>query len=181
MRNRTIAGVCSGLADYLEVNTTIVRIIAVCSIFILGPYALLAYVVGWIAMEPNPAPRSNGIRYGGRRSRRAGYRSRRRRHRFAASRLSSSRSDDGDQDADLYGDTGDGSDDPLYSGSGSPAAAARGRRERHTRHNPEPETVNQESVERCTDLFYALESRMRSLEAFITSKKFRLHCEINRI
>jgi hypothetical protein len=36
-------------------------------------------------------------------------------------------------------------------------------------------------MEECADTYYALENRLRELEAFITSKKFRLHCEISRI
>ena len=38
-----------------------------------------------------------------------------------------------------------------------------------------------QSMEDCADIYYTLESRLREIEAFMTSKKFRLHCEINRI
>ena len=37
------------------------------------------------------------------------------------------------------------------------------------------------SREKCTEVYSSLELRMREIEAYMTSKKFRLHCEINRI
>jgi hypothetical protein len=37
------------------------------------------------------------------------------------------------------------------------------------------------SVKECGTAFRAIEARLGHVEAFITSKKFRLHCEINRI
>jgi hypothetical protein len=33
----------------------------------------------------------------------------------------------------------------------------------------------------CTEVFRLLELRLREIEAYMTSKRFRLHCEINRI
>ena len=32
-----------------------------------------------------------------------------------------------------------------------------------------------------TEVFRILELRLREIEAYMTSKRFRLHCEINRI
>jgi hypothetical protein len=37
------------------------------------------------------------------------------------------------------------------------------------------------SRKECTELYNSLEMRLREIEAYMTSKKFRLHCEINRI
>ncbi|MEX1198472.1 MAG: PspC domain-containing protein [Pseudohongiellaceae bacterium] len=37
------------------------------------------------------------------------------------------------------------------------------------------------AMQRCADTLHRSEARLRELEAFITSRKFRLHCEINRI
>ena len=37
------------------------------------------------------------------------------------------------------------------------------------------------SLKECGAAFRSIEARLRHVEAFITSKKFRLHCEINRI
>lgn len=36
-------------------------------------------------------------------------------------------------------------------------------------------------IEKCTKALQATEQRLREVEAYITSKQFRLHCEINRI
>ncbi|MFH2037127.1 MAG: PspC domain-containing protein [Candidatus Zixiibacteriota bacterium] len=48
-----IAGVCGGLGDYFDIDPTIIRIIAIISIFIHG-IGLLAYIVAWIAMPQYP-------------------------------------------------------------------------------------------------------------------------------
>jgi phage shock protein PspC (stress-responsive transcriptional regulator) len=46
--DRMIAGVCAGLADYLGIDVTLVRILAVLgTIFGLGSIAI-AYVIAWI-------------------------------------------------------------------------------------------------------------------------------------
>ncbi|PUB28740.1 phage shock protein C (PspC) family protein [Promicromonospora sp. AC04] len=46
-----IAGVCAGIARRFGWNPTIVRVVAVASIFIPGPQ-VLAYLIGWVAI-PN--------------------------------------------------------------------------------------------------------------------------------
>ncbi len=45
--NQMIAGVCSGLADYLNLDVTIVRLIFV-ALFFLGGHGLLIYIILWI-------------------------------------------------------------------------------------------------------------------------------------
>jgi len=166
MRNRRVAGVCSGLADYFEVSSFTVRVLAVVSLFILGPYALLAYVVGWIAMEPNPARRFNGRRryYKDRLKSRYARRRGRRHSGFTSSRINVPEDD---------------SSDPGYDAGEEPAAAM------HKSNNSDARNGNQtdfnHSIEEAADIYYTLESRLREIEAFMTSKKFRLHCEINRI
>jgi len=179
MRNKRIAGVCSGLADYLEVSPFTVRCVAILSSFILGPYVLLAYGVCWFVIEPNPAPR-----LGSRASHRH-YRGKRHRRRKSHG-LSSSRINTNDEDLDQAA-FDDGSDDPLYdpesstfkvqvdlrsNGKGNSNAES----QKSSRHS-----YNEKAADECADTYYALETRLRELEAFITSKKFRLHCEINRI
>ena len=37
------------------------------------------------------------------------------------------------------------------------------------------------SRDKCTEIYNTLELRLREIEAYMTSKRFRLHCEINRI
>lgn len=46
-KNRMIAGVCGGLADYFDIDPTWVRLIFV-FLFFVGGAALLAYVILWI-------------------------------------------------------------------------------------------------------------------------------------
>ena len=52
-RNRKIAGVCAGLADYMEVSPFVVRIFALLSLF-FGPFAVIAYIIAAIIMDVNP-------------------------------------------------------------------------------------------------------------------------------
>ena len=47
--NKKIAGVCAGVADYLDLDATLVRMVWL-ACFLLGGFGLLAYVIGWIAM-----------------------------------------------------------------------------------------------------------------------------------
>jgi phage shock protein C len=43
--NRMIAGVCAGLADYLNVDPTVVRLLFVLGIFLAGPGIAIAYLI----------------------------------------------------------------------------------------------------------------------------------------
>lgn len=52
--NEMIAGVCSGIADYLDVDTTIIRLIFVLFAF-LGGGGVWIYIVLWIIMPERPA------------------------------------------------------------------------------------------------------------------------------
>ncbi|MBY0503088.1 MAG: PspC domain-containing protein [Bryobacteraceae bacterium] len=49
MANKKIAGVCAGLANYLNVDVTLIRIILL-TMVIAGGFGLLGYVIAWIAM-----------------------------------------------------------------------------------------------------------------------------------
>jgi phage shock protein C len=51
--NSMIAGVCGGLGEYLNVDPTILRVVAVLLIFAKG-IGLLAYLVGWILVPRRP-------------------------------------------------------------------------------------------------------------------------------
>ena len=47
--DRVVAGVCSGIAEYLNIDTTVVRIItAVLTVF--GGSGILIYLVAWLVM-----------------------------------------------------------------------------------------------------------------------------------
>lgn len=52
-QDKMIAGVCSGLADYFDVDVTWIRIAFVVAVMI-GASGLLAYIVLWIAVPPKP-------------------------------------------------------------------------------------------------------------------------------
>jgi len=43
--NRMIAGVCAGLADYLNVDPTVVRLLFVLGVFLTGPGIAIAYLI----------------------------------------------------------------------------------------------------------------------------------------
>ena len=47
---RMVAGVCSGLADHLGVDVTLMRILAVAAVVFTGGAALVAYLAAWILM-----------------------------------------------------------------------------------------------------------------------------------
>ncbi len=127
-RSRTnvrVAGVCAGIADYLNISTFIVRLVTFISIFILGGITFWAYVICWIVLdkEPKSLQKSNH-----------------------GSRVSS-----------------------ATSSSNSRADTVR-----------QPTYVRITTME-CAERLQATERRLREAEAFITSRQFRLHCEINRI
>ncbi len=56
-RDKHIAGVCGGFAEYLELDPTIVRIIWLL-LALVGGGGFLAYLIAWIVMplEPEPTP-----------------------------------------------------------------------------------------------------------------------------
>jgi phage shock protein C len=64
--NRKIAGVCAGLAEYFDLDVTLVRVLwLVITIFSAIVFGILAYVVAWIVMpeEPEylPAPQGHQV------------------------------------------------------------------------------------------------------------------------
>jgi phage shock protein C len=69
MSDKKIAGVCAGMAKYLDVDVTIIRLIWITLIFVPPSLGLIAYIVAWIVMPvdrprlaaPSPEPtRVNG-------------------------------------------------------------------------------------------------------------------------
>lgn len=56
-RDCIIGGVAGGLAEYLDVDPTIVRILWVLLAFADG-IGVLAYIIAWIVVPPNPGPES---------------------------------------------------------------------------------------------------------------------------
>lgn len=50
--NGKVMGVCAGLADATGADATLIRLGAVLSLVVLGPVAILLYLVtGWVAPE----------------------------------------------------------------------------------------------------------------------------------
>lgn len=52
-REKKIAGVCGGLAEYFDVDPTIVRLITLCAI-LLGGMSIVLYLIAWIIMPVRP-------------------------------------------------------------------------------------------------------------------------------
>jgi phage shock protein PspC (stress-responsive transcriptional regulator) len=54
MVNRKIAGVCAGLANYFDIDVTLIRIIVLASAIACG-FGFVAYLIAWIAMPKSYA------------------------------------------------------------------------------------------------------------------------------
>ncbi len=52
-KDKKIAGVCAGLADYFDIDPTIVRLIALALLLGAGTGGL-AYIIGWIIIPQQP-------------------------------------------------------------------------------------------------------------------------------
>ena len=57
MQDRMIAGVASGLAEYLDVDVTIVRII-IAVLVVCGGAGVVLYIAGWLLMPNEGSERS---------------------------------------------------------------------------------------------------------------------------
>ncbi len=159
-RNKRIAGVCSGIADYLEVSTFPVRLVAVISLFVFGPFAFWAYVICAFAFDRDPHAEPSE-----RSARRAA------RHREKAARREA-------RHARRHG-TPNSYVNEEYSPQTDASTAAAGSAQ--TNSNFSGARSNSFTRTQCTEIFSELEMRLREIEAYMTSKRFRLHCEINRI
>ncbi|MFT4861684.1 MAG: phage shock protein C [Pseudohongiellaceae bacterium] len=156
MRKKRIAGVCAGLADYLEVSPLIVRVLTLGSLFILGPFTFWAYIICIFVLEPDPATVEDDYwdtSWRGRRQKRKASR----RERRAAK--------------DQRYATG-------YENLQTKTNMSAGATNSHASNASKP---SQASADECSHAYKQMEKRLRSIEAYMTSKRFRLHCEINRI
>lgn len=53
--NRKIAGVCAGLAEYFDLDVTLVRVLwLLVTVFSAVVFGVVAYVVAWIVMPEEP-------------------------------------------------------------------------------------------------------------------------------
>jgi phage shock protein C len=53
-KDRWVAGVCGGLAEYFNIDPVIIRIIAIILVLPGAVPGLLPYVIMWIAVPENP-------------------------------------------------------------------------------------------------------------------------------
>jgi len=51
--DRKIAGVCAGIADYFDIDPTLVRVLWLIATLVPGPN-ILAYIILWIAVPEGP-------------------------------------------------------------------------------------------------------------------------------
>jgi phage shock protein C len=63
--NKVVAGVCAGIAEYLQVDPTLVRVFFVIGTIVTGGLGLLAYIVLVVIMplpgQPAPFVKSSGV------------------------------------------------------------------------------------------------------------------------
>lgn len=45
-----VAGVCSGIADYFEIDKNVVRLIAAFLLLAMAPVTLITYIVAWVIL-----------------------------------------------------------------------------------------------------------------------------------
>ena len=135
-RDKRLAGVCAGIADYLEVSPFWIRLLTVLSLFVFGPFTVFGYIVCIFLLDPDPFMEDE--------------RRQRRRRRKRRGRRSETASEAGPE-----------------SGPAPAAATAKPGR-------------GSGKAEDCAGTFRDLEKRLREIEAYMTSKRFRLHCEIKR-
>ena len=183
-RDKKIAGVCAGIADYLEVSPFSVRAVTLISQFVFGPFTFWAYIICWIVFDPDPnmSDQDRYERIMRRRERRAERRRARHARRQARRVRKSYRNGEVDAEGiddieDAVNETMDEVDIELRAELGKTFSGFRRKARGRAAAAEEPRVNRQE----CAELYSSLENRLREIEAFMTSKKFRLHCEINRI
>lgn len=148
-RNKRVAGVCSGIADYFEVSAFAVRAVTLFSLFLFGPFTFWAYIVCMFIFEPDPYAAATS------REERQAKRKKRKRHKTMHKE--------------------DYAEAPKYSVDEAYATL----KELTRKHQNGELEVNDGG--KNSEIYNSLELRLREIEAYMTSKKFRLHCEINRI
>ncbi|MEX0964741.1 MAG: PspC domain-containing protein [Pseudohongiellaceae bacterium] len=174
-RNKRIAGVCSGIADYFEVSAFAVRAVTLLSLFIFGPFTFWAYIICIFVFEPDPHvdPASRSERREQRRQRRAERRAKRKQR-------SGHASDDYSQFAEEVADEAYAEVTTAFEDAKQQFKKEFDEEVRKSKNRSEG-SAYLHSRDRCTDIYNTMELRLREIEAFMTSKRFRLHCEINRI
>lgn len=188
-RDKRIAGVCAGIADYFEVSAFAVRAIALISLFLFGPFTFWAYIICIFAFDPDPhmtlESRSN-LR---RNKHRAKWKQKRAEKRARREHRKSYRNDGFENFAEEVTDAVetavatafDEMADDMAEKEASRHGAYKEYEENEDETQSELDSSPRYSPKECTVVYNKLELRLREIEAYMTSKKFRLHCEINRI
>ena len=186
-RNKRIAGVCSGIADYLEVSAFSVRAVTLGSMFIFGPFTFWAYVICWFVFDPDPYI-DDGERYEKKmqsRQRRAQRRAERDARRKARKVRKSYANEEFDTTmGDFEAEMQDAADQVHVEIMSEFDNAMSGFKESVSGKKSRASSAQSRagySQKECTEIYSSLEQRLREIEAFMTSKKFRLHCQLNRI
>lgn len=161
-RDKRIAGVCSGIADYLEVSAFSVRAVTLGSLFVFGPFTFWAYIICAFVFDPDPQTMDSDsyARKMANKERKSEQRRQRSEHRAQ-------------RKARRNGYSNSYVNEEYQSGVEDSTSAPI--REEHD------QTQIRYSQEECASVYKKMESRLRDIEAYMTSKQFRLHCEINRI
>lgn len=191
-RDARFAGVCAGIADYLEVSPWIVRLLTLLSFFVFGPFTFLAYIICMFVLDPDPYADSKPRRRR-RRHRRHGRRYRRRQARKSYANDESVMDSQEDLETEVVGKVDDMMReldervdemiDDVSSALGRHGEAAARRSSAKRSRKSDQRNSKQEPTDRITtaELYRSLELRLREIEAYMTSKQFRLHCQLNRI
>lgn len=166
-RNKRIAGVCSGIADYLEVSAFSVRAVTLCSLFIFGPFTFWAYIICIFVFDPDPHT-TDADSYARKMQRRQRRAERRARRHARKNRVRMSYANE-----EFTADMKDMKDKVK--------AAVSRMHDTTAKTDESTAAASQYSRKECTEIYSSLETRLREIEAFMTSKRFRLHCEFNRI
>lgn len=174
-RNKRIAGVCSGIADYFEVSAFAVRAVTLFSLFLFGPFAFWAYIICIFVFEPDPYvdSGSRSERREKRKARRAERRAKRKQRKSYVNEEYSEFADEMAEEAYV---------EVAAVFEGAKKQFKKEFAEEVRKSEAEPESAESTlSRDKCAEIYNTMELRLREIEAFMTSKKFRLHCEINRI
>ena len=164
-RNKLIAGVCSGIADYLEVSHFVVRAITLGSLLVFGPFTFWAYLICTFVFDPDPST-MDGDRYA---------RKMAKQQRGTDKRLRRSEQR-AEKRAKRGADSNSSVNEEYQSELNDSVNMANDRVD-----EPNDNRQSKASAEDCAAIYQTMETRLRDIEAYMTSKQFRLHCEINRI
>jgi len=58
-KDKKLGGVCGGIAEYFDIDSTLVRLLFVLFL-VIGGSGLLAYIIAWILMPKRPEEENEG-------------------------------------------------------------------------------------------------------------------------